>query len=65
MDGAVKFVSQNLATLSNFVKFRDSRNILRISRRRELELAIRAGLSGRVGPILGQGIVGPDRAGPD
>ena len=34
MDGAVKFVLRNLATLSNFVEFRDSRNILRISRRR-------------------------------
>ena len=34
MDCAVKFVSRNLANLSNFVKFQDSRNILRNSRRR-------------------------------
>ena len=30
-----------------------------------LELAIRAGLLGRPGPIPGQDIVGPDRVGPD
>ena len=33
-DCAVKFISRNLVTQKSFVEFRDSRNILRISRRR-------------------------------
>ena len=33
-DCAVRFVSRNLVTQKNFVEFRDSRNILRISKRR-------------------------------
>ena len=33
-DCAVKFVSRNLVTQESFVKFRDNRNILRISMRR-------------------------------